>query len=87
MDKELLEAIGQLMDQKLEPIQADIAGLKDGQAKLEVGQIKLEAGQVKLEDAVKVVDRKVEVYANEILRDVGMLEDRLKKIEPVDMNF
>lgn len=34
VDKELLEAIGNLMDEKLKPIQADITGIKADLAEL-----------------------------------------------------
>lgn len=34
MDKELLEAIGRMMDEKLEPIRADVAQVKEDVAEL-----------------------------------------------------
>lgn len=36
MDKELLEAIGKMMDEKLKPIQQDLSEVKDRTTKIEV---------------------------------------------------
>lgn len=53
MDKELLQAIGAMMDEKLEPIKADISSLKEGQAKLEVGQAKLQKDVTEMKTSLK----------------------------------
>lgn len=50
-DKELLQAIGDLMDSKLEPIKSDIADLKKRQAKMEK---KMDKGFKFLEECINV---------------------------------
>ena len=49
LTKEDLQAIGELMDNKLEPINTRLDKIEDGQVRLEARQAKLEDGQVKLE--------------------------------------
>ena len=44
-DKALLEAIGQIMDSRLEPIKSDIQDLKAGQAAIEQRVLKIEITQ------------------------------------------
>ena len=58
-------------------MQADISGLKEGQAKLEAGQAKLEAGQAKLE--LRLDD--LEAGQEKILRRLDMIENDLRYLE------
>lgn len=76
MENEILQQILS----EIKEVKSDIGDLKQGQAKLE-------QGQAKLEQAVKDVDDKFELYFREMLKDMGRLEDRLKKIEPVAMDY
>ena len=44
MDKELLEAIGRMMDEKLEPIRADVAQVKEDVAELKESNEEVRSG-------------------------------------------
>ena len=58
IDKEMLEAIGQLMDAKLEPIQKDIKDLKAGQKSIIKRLVKIEAVQEYLIEHVDDLEQK-----------------------------
>ena len=57
-EKELLEAISQMMDEKLEPIQKDIKDLKAGQKNMIKRLAKIEAVQEYLIEHVDDLEQK-----------------------------
>jgi len=72
----------------LENMQGDIQSLKQGQAKLEQGQAKLEQrqaelgqGQVDLRAEMNRRFDDLEFGLNEVLSDVGKVEDRIRQHE------
>ena len=68
MDNELLQAIAQMMDEKLEP-------LKAGQAKLEAGQAKLEDRQSSVERELLRLNAQVAKIENDHGKKLGLLVD------------
>ena len=68
LTKEDLQAIGTLMDSKLEPIKADIAGLK---ADVE----ELKAGHQRLEESQQVIRRSQLAFELEHLPKIGLALD------------
>ena len=82
IDKEMLEAIGTLMDSKLEPIRADIIDLKQGQAKLEHNQDAMKADIIDLAHGLAaVVDHQaiIEKDIRSISQTMAVFESKLKK--------
>jgi len=74
MDKELLEAIGQMMDEKLKPINTRLE-------KLEQGQTKLEKAQTKLKTEMNHRFDKLEFSLNKAWEDIGYSVELVEKHE------
>lgn len=77
-DKALLEAIAQMMDQKLEAIRTDVDGLKDDVALLRSEykndmwlRMQVQQNTDKTKDAVKIIKEDV----RDVKRQVGVLYD------------
>lgn len=88
VDKEMLEAISQMMDTKLEqtlkPIQDDIAELKSGQKELKNSQEELKNSQEALKNDVRIVKHDVKEIGWKVdtLYDwVDGLDLKVKKID------
>ena len=58
IDNEMLDAIGQMMDKKLEPLQKDIKELKAGQKNIIKRLVKIEAVQEYLIEHVDNLEQK-----------------------------
>lgn len=78
IDKEMLEAIGQLMDEKLKPIREDVDGLKDDVALLRSEykkdqwlRLKVQQDTDTTKDTVKIIKEDV----RDVKRQVGVLYD------------
>ena len=78
IDKEMLEAIGQLMDEKLKPIREDVDGLKDDVALLRSEykkdqwlRLKVQQDTDTTKDTVKIIKEDV----RDVKRQVGVLDD------------
>ena len=86
LTKEDLQAIGALMDNKLEPIKADIADLKQGQSvtnvRLDKVDARLDNMQADITDLKQNVDTISERIGN-IENDVKTISERSIKIELV----
>lgn len=54
-DNELLVALSEMMDQKIEPIKKDISGIKDRLDKIESDTSSLRVGQIKISRELKEV--------------------------------
>lgn len=83
-DQELLQAIGQVVEAKLEPVRQDIRELKEGVQRLEVRMDSLEAKVDKLETRVGSLEAKVdklEVRVGGLETKVDKLETRVDKVE------
>ena len=59
VDKELLQAISDMMDNKLDPIKADIADLRQGQAEMKQEQAEMKQDIRKLNQSIAVTESKV----------------------------
>ncbi|HEX3039521.1 MAG TPA: hypothetical protein VHP54_04440, partial [Caproiciproducens sp.] len=88
IDQEMLTAIGQIMDTKLEkalqPIKNDIAELRSGQEELRSGQEELKRGQEELRNHVRILKHDVKEIGWKVdtLYDwVDGIDLKVKKIE------
>ena len=59
LTKEDLQAIGELIDSKLAPMQAELSSLKEGQALLQEGQASLQEGQALLKTEMSEVKERI----------------------------
>jgi RND superfamily putative drug exporter len=91
MDKELLEAIGQLIREENAPVNKRLDVLEAGQAKLEgsvtkleIGQAKLDAGQAKLEATVTKLEAgqaKLEAGQKELAETINWMRGSMFRME------
>ncbi len=78
-DKELLSAISEMMDQKLQPIREDVAELKTGVAELktDVAELKMKTAGISLH-LENVTDRNISILAENHLALVDKLNQAVK---------
>ena len=76
-EKSLLNAIGQMMDSKLEPINQRLGNLEAGQARLEADVSGLKAGQTNLEAKFDKLEAKVDKLAAGQIR----IESKVNKLD------
>ena len=84
LTKEDLQAIGTLLDSKLEPLQADVSGLKADVTKLYQGQEKLQADVSELKADVTGLKADVtKLYQGQekLQADVRVLQDEMKTVK------
>ena len=76
-DQELLQAIGQVVEAKLEPVRQDIRELKDSVQRLETRMDKLEARMEQLETRMD----KLETRMDQLETRMEQLETRMEQLE------
>lgn len=83
-DQELLQAIGQVVEAKLEPVRQDIRELKEGVQRLETRMDKLETRMDKLEirmDQLEARMDQLETRMDKLEIRIDQLETRIDKLE------
>ena len=76
-NKDLIQAISNMMDEKLDPLKADIAELKQGQAKMQGDIAKLEQGQAKLEKETRNISQSVAVIEMTTVTKLDLISEGL----------